>query len=420
MKGKALVAAISAVVLIPLPAAAADGFDPSPTSPGGSFYDDDGTTHEGAIEAIFLAGITTGCGEERFCPSQAITRGQMAAFLSRSFPELAAPSKDYFVDDSNSIFEHEINRIAENGITLGCNPPTNDRYCPDAPVTRGQMAAFFTRVLDLGPASQDYFVDDTGSTFEDSINRIAENGVTFGCNPPTNDRYCPRDRVTRAQMATFIARALGLSPLNPPSRPQPVRLFRFTTFHQCCQARVTNIHLIARTVNGAVVLPGETFSVNDFVGPRTRAKGYVEAGTLAGGEPSSGVGGGISQFATTLYYTVFRSGLEDVTHKPHSRYIDRYPVGIEATLAYPSVDLAFRNDTWTPVTIRTSYTSTSITVELWGNTDGRKVSYKVNCYDCPGSKPTYSGGGSVRIDRTLTERNGSKHSQTWFWHYIGS
>ena len=420
MKGTIRLAIVLAVLLIPLPAAASDGFDPSPTSPGGSFYDDDGSTHEGAIEALMAAGITKGCGEEVFCPGQAVTRGQMAAFLTRAFPDLTPAARDYFVDDSSSVFESAINIMAENGITLGCNPPTNNRYCPKSPVTRGQMAAFFDRVLGLEETADDYFLDDSSSAFEPAINRLAQARITLGCNPPTNDRYCPTEKVSRAQMASFLVRALGLTPLDPPPRPQPERLFRFTTYYPCCQARVTNIQLIARTVNGAVVLPGETFSVNEFVGPRTRAKGYVEAGTLAGGEPSSGVGGGISQFATTLYHAVFRSGLEDVTHKPHSRYIARYPVGIEATLAYSSVDLAFRNDTWTPVTIRTSYTSTSITVELWGNTDGRRVSYKVNCYDCPASTPTYNGGGSVRIDRTLTERDGSKRSQTWFWHYVGS
>ncbi|HKX73818.1 MAG TPA: VanW family protein [Acidimicrobiia bacterium] len=409
-----------AVSLVPLPAFAGDGFDPSPTTPGGSFYDDDGSTHEGAIEALFAAGITKGCGEELFCPGEPVTRGQMAAFLTRAFPDLLPATQDWFVDDQSSIFESAINVMAENGITLGCNPPTNDRYCPQSPVTRGQMAAFFDRVLGLEPASTDFFTDDGSSPFQEAINRLAEAGITKGCNPPANDLYCPTDHVTRAQMASFLGRALGLDPLQPPPRPQPQRLFRFTTYFQCCQPRVTNIRLIARTVNGALVLPGETFSVNDFVGPRTTAKGYVEAGTLQNGEPSSGVGGGISQFATTLYYTVFRAGLEDVEHKPHSRYFDRYPVGIEATLAYPSVDVAFRNDTWTPVTIRTSSTSTSVTVELWGNTDGRKVSFDVDCYDCPGSKPTYSGGGSVRIDRTLTERDGSKRHQTWFWTYIGS
>lgn len=412
-------AALVAVLSLPLPAQASDGFDPGPASPGGSYYDDDGSIHEGSIEALLAAGITKGCGEELFCPDRAVTRGQMAAFLTRAFPDLVPATRDWFSDDDGSVFESAINVLAENLITRGCNPPANDHYCPDGPVTRGQMAAFFDRVLELAPATIDYFSDDTSSSFQDAINRLAEARITLGCNPPANDRFCPDEEVTRAQMATFLVRALGLSPIKPPSRPQPERLFRFTTFHHCCEARVTNIHVIADAVDGVAVLPGETFSVNDFTGQRTRAKGYVEAGILVGGEPATGVGGGVSQFAATLYYAVFRAGLEDVTHKPHSRYIDRYPVGIEATLYYPSVDLAFRNDTWTPVTIRTSYTGTSLTIELWGNTDERVVTFKVSCYDCPGSEPTYSEGGSVRIDRTLTEKDGSQRSQTWFWNYIG-
>ena len=177
----------------------------------GRFIDDDSSVHEADIERLDELGITRGCNppiNNLYCPLDDVTRGQMAAFLNRA---LALPSvtTDFFVDDNGSVFESDINAIAAVGITLGCNPPTNDRYCPNDPVTRGQMAAFLSRGFSLPASSTDFFVDDNGSVFEADINAIAMAGITLGCNPPTNDRYCPTDNVTRAQMASFIVRAVG-------------------------------------------------------------------------------------------------------------------------------------------------------------------------------------------------------------------
>ncbi|MDJ0497872.1 MAG: S-layer homology domain-containing protein [Acidimicrobiia bacterium] len=114
-----------------------------------------------------------------------------------------------FIDDDGSIFEDDIEWLYSAGITTGCNPPVNNSYCPDKPVTRGQMAAFLVRALGLASASGDRFVDDDGSTFEDDIERLAEAGITAGCNPPANDMYCPDKPVTRGQMAAFLRRALS-------------------------------------------------------------------------------------------------------------------------------------------------------------------------------------------------------------------
>jgi vancomycin resistance protein YoaR len=140
----------------------------------------------------------------------------------------------------------------------------------------------------------------------------------------------------------------------------------FTTRHPCCRPRVQNIHRIAEIVDGHVVLPGETFSLNDVVGRRDRARGFVPAPQILRGEFVDDVGGGVSQFATTLFNAVFFAGLEDVEHSPHSYYIDRYPPGREATVSFPAPDLRFRNDSPHGVLIRTSFTGTSITVTFWG------------------------------------------------------
>ncbi len=177
----------------------------------GRFVDDDGSVHETDIETLAALGITKGCNppaNTNFCPRESVTRAQMAAFLVRALG-LPAATTDHFTDDNGSIFEDDINRLAEAGITKGCNPPANDNYCPDDPVTRGQMAALLVRALPLPAATVDHFTDDDGSIFADDINRLAEAGITRGCNPPANDNYCPDDPVTREQMASFIIRALA-------------------------------------------------------------------------------------------------------------------------------------------------------------------------------------------------------------------
>ena len=129
------------------------------------------------------------------------------------------PPGGTFTDDDGSTHEGNIEAIAALGITRGCNPPFGDRYCPNDKVDRGAMAAFIRRALDLPSAGEDHFDDDSGNTFEGDINAIAEAGITKGCNPPDNDRYCPDDTVKRDTMASFLARMLELTPLVPPDRP---------------------------------------------------------------------------------------------------------------------------------------------------------------------------------------------------------
>ncbi|MGF1668415.1 MAG: S8 family serine peptidase [Acidimicrobiia bacterium] len=185
--------------------------------PGGTFVDDDFSEHQADIEAFAAAGVTRGCNPpnfDRFCPDDPVTRGQMAAFLNRAIG-LEASSGDRFLDDDESVFEADIEALAAAGITLGCNPPRNDRFCADDQVTRAQMAAFLVRGFNLPPEPGDRFADDNGSVFEEDIEALAAAGITRGCNPPFNDRFCPEDTVSRAQMASFIVRALGLDPLTP-------------------------------------------------------------------------------------------------------------------------------------------------------------------------------------------------------------
>ena len=148
-------------------------------------------------------------GEELAARLEALEVDVAAAFLVRAL-DLPAASQDYFIDDETSIFEDDINRLAEAEITKGCNPPTNDLYCPDTKVSREQMAAFLVRALGLtDDGGGNTFIDDDGSIFESDIAKLAAAGITQGCNPPANTMFCPTSTVTRDQMAAFLHRALS-------------------------------------------------------------------------------------------------------------------------------------------------------------------------------------------------------------------
>ncbi|MBP3088550.1 hypothetical protein EML15_05240 [Corynebacterium sp. sy017] len=132
------------------------------------------------------------------------------------------------------------------------------------------------------------------------------------------------------------------------------------------QASGVNIATVAQTVNDAVVAPGDIFSLNNYTGARGSAQGYVESGIILNGRADTAVGGGISQFATTLYNAAYFAGMEDVAHTPHSYYISRYPAGREATVFEGAIDLQFRNTSPFPVRIVTSVGGGSVTVKLMG------------------------------------------------------
>jgi hypothetical protein len=185
-------------------------------APGGAcshdFSDVDGSNiFEDDICWLADQGITRGCNppsNTEFCPKDPVTRGQMSAFLVRAFGYTDEGGGDLFDDDNASTFEVDIDRLGTAGVTRGCNPPANNLFCPDDTVTRGQMAAFLVRAFGYTDnGGGDLFTDDDGSTFEADIDRLGTAGVTRGCNPPANTQFCPNDNVTREQMAAFLRRA---------------------------------------------------------------------------------------------------------------------------------------------------------------------------------------------------------------------
>ena len=185
---------------------------PDPPPPAGIVFGDVPVTHVFYDDIIWLAdaGVTKGCNpplNDRFCPDDPVSRGQMAAFLNRTL-DLDPTNQIFFNDVSNSVFNVDINQLAASGLTRGCNPPTNDLFCPERNLTRAEMATFVVRGFDFRPGgSSDLFSDDDGNVHETAIDVLATVGVTRGCNPPANDLFCPDRLISRGEMAAFLARA---------------------------------------------------------------------------------------------------------------------------------------------------------------------------------------------------------------------
>jgi vancomycin resistance protein YoaR len=152
----------------------------------------------------------------------------------------------------------------------------------------------------------------------------------------------------------------------------------FTTRHPCCQRRVENIHRIATLLDGLVVEPSQTVSVNAIVGPRTQKNGFVLAPGIEDGEMVDSVGGGVSQFATTFFNALFHAGYDIIERQPHTYWFPRYPMAHEATLSWPKPDIVFKNDSNAGLLIKTSFSKTTITVKLYGDTGGRRVTSGVS------------------------------------------
>lgn len=184
---------------------------PEDQPPSGPFTDIAGSTHEGAILSVNQAAIAGGYEDGTFRPLQAVTRGQMAAFLARALElevDADTASPEAFDDVDGTTHGGAILAVADAGIASGF---ADGSYRPNETVTRGQMAAFITRGLQLSSNAVDVqespFSDVAGTTHADAIAATVEEGITGGFADGT---YRPDDEVTRGQMATFLARALGM------------------------------------------------------------------------------------------------------------------------------------------------------------------------------------------------------------------
>ncbi len=225
--------------------------------------------------------------------------------------------------------------------------------------------------------------------------------------------------VAEPELTTAEAEALGVKEV----------VSEFSTNVTADAKRTENLVIAARTVNGTLLMPGETFSLNEALGERTAAKGYNEAPAIMNGRLTKDTGGGVSQIATTLFNGMFFAGLEDVEHKPHSFYISRYPEGREATVNFPNVDLKFTNDSGYGVLIEMNVSGGKVNTRFWSTkvwdieaTKGPRTNVKtpgedtVSGPDCVAQQP--QAGFDVTVKRIFSRRGTVAKTETFKTRYI--
>ena len=307
---------------------------------------------------------------------------QLVRDLSASLP--SEPGQEIFVDavtTTDSMIDVEIQSIVDrvngattrgieflvNGTTITARPDEFRSWVeldlagedPEARLNTEVMYRWINAAAGIAQGD----IDTRALLVDGSRIRLPAANAVMCCNAEVGDEVLASVLAGNTSIALDLI-ADDLTPLADLGISELIG--EFTTEHPADQDRVLNIQRMADIVRGAVIEPGETFSLNGYVGERTTGNGFVPAGVIYDGVFAEDVGGGVSQFATTLFNAAFFGGLDFVQYQPHSIYIDRYPFGREATVSWPSVDLKVRNPTDFPVLIWTEYSPTSITVKLFG------------------------------------------------------
>jgi vancomycin resistance protein YoaR len=212
----------------------------------------------------------------------------------------------------------------------------------------------------------------------------------------------------------------------------------YTTTYGGTPGRLHNVQLVAQLIDGALIAPGKTFSFNGTTGERTADKGFEEAPVIINGELQNGLGGGICQVSTTVFNAAYESGLQIDQRTNHALYISHYPTGRDATVNYPDLDLKFTNDTRHWILLRTFVGAGSLTVNLYGTPQNRRVESEtadlvvtgetpVKRVDDPGlfkgeteTELVGSPPRETNVHRKVYLANGTLlHDDTWSSHYVG-
>jgi hypothetical protein len=218
-----------------------------------AFTDISSSMFRSEIQWMVSEGIAKGCTATRFCPERPITRGELASFMVRA-RNVPRATRDFFRDDDNSVHEGAINAMAQAGLTGGC---ASDRYCPGRGLTREELASFLGRTFDLPSTTRDFYADDTWTIHQQAINRATAAGVASGCGTL---RFCPRAPVTRGQFAAFLYRAME-NPLSKPSAG-PAGVTGFWVTHDEIRRQPTSGSAWNRIVSAAN-MAGGTADVSD-------------------------------------------------------------------------------------------------------------------------------------------------------------
>ena len=215
-------------------------------------------------------------------------------------------------------------------------------------------------------------------------------------------------------------------------------LASYSTFYSGTPDRINNLQLAVKLIDGTLVPPGGTFSLNKEVGPRTLERGFRVAPVIIGGEYEEDVGGGVSQVATTVFNAAWEAGVKILERNPHSLYIGRYPTGRDATVNYPDLDLKFLNDTGKWMVVLGGIGSDGISITLAGTPTGRRVVSVPGPLETTGEPPiervpdpalfvgtkvveeSGSSPSTVSVKRTVYKKDGSVlYDETWRTNYLG-
>jgi vancomycin resistance protein YoaR len=343
---------------------------------------------EPGLKAVGDGPITVAAGKPgNGIPTEALARALLAAAPSSATPIQArvddAPLNPQFSDAQAQTVAQEADGLARRGLTVTIGSAS--KPLPVATVAAWLRAVPADGALkiaideaavrkDLGAmfAGTDHPAADASFTIEGGkpVLHPSQQGTTC-CEAGAGQKVLDALRqkaggvtigLTTSEPALTTEQATALGIIEEVGQPAE---FGPTTHHPGGESRVTNIHKIADIVRGHVIKPGDTFSVNDFVGMRTAEKGFVDAPVIYNSVHDHDIGGGVSQFATTLFNASFFAGLDIPEYQSHSLIISRYPTGREATISWPKPDLKIKNTTPYGVLIWPTYDDTTITVHLF-------------------------------------------------------
>lgn len=189
-------------------------------------------------------------------------------------------------------------------------------------------------------------------------------------------------------------------------------LSSFKTYNAGDWNRITNLRLGVQALDGTLVPPGGTFSLNRAIGERTEERGFRMAPVILGNRYAEEIGGGTSQVATTVFNAVWEAGLKVAERNPHALYISRYPLGRDATVYWPTLDLRFVNDTASWVLVKGFAETDGIRVSIYGG-ERRRVDSSPGTFEYSGSPPVKRiKDPSLPKGTTAIEEAGTRPSKT--------
>jgi vancomycin resistance protein YoaR len=308
-----------------------------------------------------------------------------------------------------------------------------------------------TRVSVSGPSARRWLASLARSVDRqprDATFRVVSGGIELVPSRPgrTLDVDAAREALAKAVFSSTGRNATVATTTTPPGRTTEAAramgidevVGSYTTTYGGTPGRLHNVQLVAELIDGALVAPGARFSFNQTTGERNAAKGFESAPVIINGELESGIGGGVCQVSTTVFNAAFEAGLSIEKRTNHALYISHYPLGRDATVNYPDLDLVFRNDTDHWLLLRTFVSPGSLTVNLYGTSPGRRVETETAPLEVDGKVPweridddTMFKGEKVveqwgapprstSVTRRVYEPDGTLlYDTTWRSYYVG-